>query len=298
MAIRKLKSLLLISLIIVGCYPHHVEEPQIRSSKNCLWRIQSEQNTVYLMGSLHLLKKENYPLHKEIEKAFEDSKVLVLEVDLGEANDPRTQQMMLMKGMFTDGRTLEKAIDEKTYDLAKMKLGELGVDIAPFNNFKPWFFATTLVTIKMQALGFNPELGLDAYFFKKAKQSGKKVIGLETFEYQLGLLDKMSASNQELMVEQSLLELDLIEKEMGSLVQAWSSGDTKGLEDTLLLSFKDFPELYNSLIISRNKKWLEDIESFLRERDHYMIIVGAGHLIGEKGLVELLKKKGYSVEQL
>lgn len=297
MALRKLNISLLIGLTLCCFYSAYAQaEPKV-SSKNILWRIGSQNNSVYLLGSIHLLKSDNYPLNDIIENAFEDSQILVLEFDLESMNDPEIQRTMLMKGMFSEGQTLEKSIGKDAYKLAKTKTEELGMDIAMFENFKPWFFAMTLTTMKLQLLGFNSQYGLDFYFFMKAKQTGKQIVGLETPEYQLDLFDKMPSHNQELLVYQTLLELDIIDKEIDTILNAWSTGDARELGTMLLKSFKEYPGLYETLVTSRNKNWMSKIESFLEKKENYMILVGAGHLVGKNGLVELLKNKGYSIEQ-
>ena len=297
MALRKLNISLLIGLTLCCFYYAYAQEEPKVSSKNILWRIGSQNNSVYLLGSIHLLKSDNYPLNDIIENAFEDSQILVLEIDLESMMDPEIQRTMLMKGMFSEGQTLEKSIGKDAYKLAKTKTEELGVDIAMFENFKPWFFAMTLTTMKLQLLGFNSQYGLDFYFFMKAKQTGKQIVGLETPEYQLDLFDKMPSHNQELLVYQTLLELDIIEKEIDTILNAWSTGDARELGTMLLKSFKEYPGLYETLVTSRNKNWMSKIESFLEKKENYMILVGAGHLVGKNGLVELLKNKGYSIEQ-
>lgn len=298
MVLRKLKTILLFGLIFCCFYSAYAQGNPNVSSKNSLWRVKSKNNSVYLLGSLHLLRSDNYPLSNIIEKAFEDSQILVLEVDLKSMNDPETQLKMLTKGTFADGQTLEKSIGRKAYELAKTKTEELGIDIVMFKDFKPWLFAMTLTTIKLQSLGFDPQHGLDTYFYSKAKQTGKQVVALETPEYQIDLFDKMSTSDQESLVNEALLKLDIAETKMNTILNAWSSGDIKELEATLLKSIKEYPELYETLIANRNKTWLTEIESFLSEKCNYMVLVGAGHLVDKHGLLELLKNKGYSIEQL
>jgi len=298
MVLRKLKTILLFGLIFCCLYSAYAQENLNVSSKNSLWRVKSKSNSIYLLGSLHLLRSDNYPLSDIIEKAFEDSQTLVLEVDLKSMNDPETQLMMLAKGIFADGQTLEESIGRKAYELAKTKTEELGIDIVMFKDFKPWLFAITLTTIKLQSLGFEPQYGLDSYFYSKAKQAGKQVVALETPEYQMDLFDKMSTADQESLVSETLLKLDIVEMKMNTILDAWSSGDIKEMEATLLKSTKEYPELYKTLITNRNKAWLAKIESFLSEKGNYMILVGAGHLVDNKGLLELLKNKGYSIEQL
>jgi len=295
MTSRKMKTGLVIALTL--CFYGLVVNAGESAGQNCLWRISSGGNAVYLLGSVHLLKSNNYPLDDAIEKAFEDSRTLVLEVDIKSMADPKAQQMMLSKGLLAPGDSLEKQLNEETYEQAKTKTEELGLDIAAFKQLKPWFFAMTIALTKLQALGFNARHGIDMYFFSKASRAGKQVLGLETFEQQLEMFDTLSSIDPDELVLQTIKELDIMEKEMDKIIRAWSTGDLQTLEAVMLKSFNEHPAVYETLITERNKKWLAHIESLLTQKDNHMIVVGAAHLAGRDGLVELLTNKGYSVEQ-
>ncbi len=290
----KVKFLILIAFLLgLYCTINAGENPH-----NTLWRISSEKNSVYLLGSIHLLKNNFDFLNDSIKQAFDDSQIVVFEVDPNRMADPRAQQMMLTKGMLAEGKSLDKKINKGTYELARKKAAELGLDISLFKQFKPWFFTMTLAVAKMQQLGFSTENGLDKQFFAKATRSGKQVLGLETVEYQLAMLDTLSEVNQDELVRQTIKELDILEDELDKILTAWSTGDMKLLESTILKSFEEYPEVYNVLIRQRNKNWIPKIESFLKQKDNYMVIVGAAHLAGSDGLVALMKKKGYHIDQL
>jgi uncharacterized protein YbaP (TraB family) len=267
-------------------------------AKNTLWEIKTQTNSVYLQGSVHLLKSDNYPLNHAIKQAFDDSQVLVLETDLANINDQGTKLLFMEKGILPGVKTLDKCISAKTYDLAKRKTSEFGLDIQMFGKFKPWFFAMTIATIKLQELGYNSRYGLDSHFFLKAREQGKKVVGLETVEYQMNLFDSLSDLNQELLVHQTLKELEIIEEMIDVIIDSWSKGDIKRLENTMLKSFKEYPSIYETFITKRNRNWMTKIESFLKDNKNYMVVVGAGHLTGKDGLILMLKKRGYPVRQL
>jgi acetyl-CoA decarbonylase/synthase complex subunit alpha len=177
-----------------------------------------------------LLKSDNYPLNASIEKAFEDSQIIVLEADPRKMSDPKTQQLILTKGMLAQGDSLEDQLSKETYDLAKQKTSELGMDISAFNQLKPWMFSMTITIIELQKLGFNPQHGLDMYFFSKGLKDGKQIMGLETIEYQLDLFDSLSTAEQDALVRQTLKDLDIIQEKTDSLVEAWSIGDIKRVE--------------------------------------------------------------------
>lgn len=292
------KTLRLLAYAFLFFLASRSEEVQSFLGKSTLWKVSSGKNTVYLLGSIHALKNEHYPLKAPIEKAYEDSQVLVLEVDPGGMGDLAIQGAMLGRGMLPPGVTLAQSLSTSVYELAKSKTSELGLDIDVFQGFKPWLFALTLGMTKLQASGFNPVQGVDFYFYGKAADAGKPVKSLETMDYQLGLFDALSPENQEAFVFQTLKDLDVAEKEMDALVAAWSSGDTEALGSILLRNFRGQPDLYEALVAQRNRTWVLKIESYLNDDKNYLVVVGAAHLVGTEGVVELLRRKGYSIEQL
>jgi uncharacterized protein len=273
-------------------------EPTNAASRDCLWRVQSASNCVYLLGSVHLLKAENYPLSVAINKAYYDSRILVLETDLGKAQDTAAQMAILSKGMYGGSNTLVGTLSPATYAMAKQRTKEMGLDMALFDHFKPWYFVMVLTVAKLQALGFNPMDGLDWHFFRRARSEEKQVIGLETLDYQLNLFETISPADQDLLVQQSLKDFDVIEKDMDRILRAWQTGDVEELEKTLLKSFKEYPRIYETFVARRNRNWMPRIESFLKGTDNYMVVVGAGHLAGKDSLIRMLQKQGYKVEQL
>ena len=274
------------------------ETPRQEPAHNCLWRVSGESNCVYLLGSIHLLKSEHYPVSVPISKAFLDSRVLVLEIDLGGATNSATQVHLFSKGMLSGTSTLQRILSPATFDLASRRTKELGLDISLFNGFKPWYFVMTLTMLKLQKLGFDPMDGIDWHFYRQARQYERKVIGLETLDEQIGLFDSVSVAEQEQLVQQTLRDFDVVDKDMNRIYQAWRTGDVAGLEKTLLKSFEEYPRIYNLFVVNRNRKWLPRFESFLKDSDNYLVVVGAGHLAGKDSLVKLLQKKRYKVEQL
>jgi uncharacterized protein YbaP (TraB family) len=262
-----------------------------------LWKVQSKSNTVYIMGSIHYLKPQNYPLDQAMEDAFKDAKKLVLEINPESVEKEQGQKLMLLKGLYTDGRTLKDGVSEETYVLAEKELKGLGLEIKVLNQFKPWFVAITVTALKLQRLGFDPNRGIDRYFFRKAKQEHKEVAGLETFGYQVDLFDRMAERTQELMLVQTLKDVQSMEEAVDTIVRAWASGDMKTLDSVLLRSLREYPEVYQKLVLDRNRAWLPKIESYLSQNETYLVVVGAGHLAGKDGVIEMLKAKGYAVEQ-
>jgi uncharacterized protein len=265
--------------------------------KSFLWRVNSDQNRLYILGSIHLLKKETYPLKKTIEDAFEQTKKLVLEIDLGGANPEKIQQLMLQKSISTDGTALHQNVSNETYEAVAKRAKELGIDIRVLSPFKPWVVAMTMAAIKLQKLGFDPSLGIDRHLAERAKQTDKPTAGLETAEFQLELFDRFSAKEQERLLRQSMDEMDHVERNVTAIVQAWKSGDVGAVEKHLLVGMRDYPEIHQKVIDDRKQRWLPQIENLLSRGENALIVVGAAHLVGKNGIIELLKDRGYRVEQ-
>jgi len=270
------------------------------SGNNFLWKVKGNNNTVYILGSLHLAKPEFYPLDEKIENAFESSDALVVEVDIGKQDPYLLQQKFFEKGMYYGSDTIADHLSKETFELAKKKLASLGMDISYMIMYKPWFLAINLVTLELIKLGFDPNYGIDKYFMDKAR-GNKDILELETVDFQIGLFDGFNDSQQELLLFSTLLDIDIIEQEMEKMISFWQSGDAEGLEKILRRGLDEHPQIlpiYEKLFYERNKSMTKKIETFLADGRDYFVVVGAGHLVGKEGIIELLKEKGYSVNQL
>jgi len=291
------KKLRLLTLLGLGFLSVALARQLSAQEKSFLWKVDSHQNSLYILGSIHLLNKEAYPLKQSIENAFEQTNKLVLEIDLRSANSDKVQQLMLQKGASSDGTVLHQNVSKETYESVAMRAKELGIDIRLLNSFKPWIVATMMAAVKLQQLGFDSKLGIDRYFADRAIRSNKPIGGLETAEFQLGLFDQFSAKEQELLLRQSMNEMDHLERNVAEIVRAWKSGDIGSLEKHLLAGMRDYPEIHQKVIEDRNRRWLPQIEGILSRGENALIVVGAAHLVGTNGVIQLLKSRGYKVEQ-
>jgi len=268
------------------------------SNKHCLWKVKGERNTVYLLGSVHLLKENHYPLPEPFEKAFNDADRLVFEVNLDSSQSPSAQQFILNRCMLKNGQTLKSLLTDSTFNQATELCSSNGLNIMQFQNFKPWFFTLTVMVVKLQQMGFKPELGVDYYYFNKGKAAGKELLNFETAEYQISLFDSLSGHEQEMMIQQVIREINIYETYFNDITRFWSEGRTADLEKLLLESFRDYPALYQRLLVNRNRNWLNEIEKYLQQDVNYLIIGGAGHMVGQEGIIRMLSQKGYQVDQL
>ena len=265
--------------------------------KSLLWKVSKDTNSIYLLGSIHYLRKENYPLKNAVLDAFETSKRLVLEIDLNATSAENARRVTLEKAVYRDGTSLPQNIGEDTYQLAAQRAAQLGIDMRLLNPMKAWFAALTLIAIKLQAIGLDPNLGVDRYLATEAKRRGKPTSGLETLEFQIGLLDQLSKKDQELMLRETVGELDLLDQNLNDIVRSWIDGDDALLAKLLLAGMMEYPEVHQKIIVERNRRWLPEIEKLLQQGNGAMVVVGAAHLVGQDGVIEMLRAKGYSVEQ-
>ena len=280
---------------LTGLAAQQTEETN--SSKSCLWVVETPSNQVFLLGSLHVLKSEAYPLAAEIDRAYALSQRLVFETDLEAMMDPAIQTKMMELGLYPEGQDLFQNISERTRIKLEKRLKTLGLAAADLSRFKPWFLAVTLTTLELQRMGFNPLYGIDIHFYNKARADEKELGYLESVDYQLSLLGNMNARDQKSFLSQTLEDLDIAAQLAGDMVAAWQRGDAEKLYTLLFKSFERYPGIEDRLLTRRNKDWILKIEEMLGKPQNTMVIVGAGHLIGPKGIVELLKQKGYQVKQ-
>jgi uncharacterized protein YbaP (TraB family) len=294
----KRKRAITAALLLMGLVAHLVSAEETRGlpTKGCVWDLRSKESVVTIVGSIHLWKKGSLPISAEMEEAFQLSDSLVLEVDPGRAGWETMQGMLLSKGIYQAGKTLEGSLSRGAFQAVLARAKETGLDASILNRLKPWLVALTVTGLKLNKLGLDPNYGVDRYFVDKAKKSGKGISGLETVEEQLALFDGMSRDTQESLLLQALKDLETIEKELDQLLQAWSLCDQKVLETLLLGSFKEYPDVYTRAISDRNRRWLPKIESLLDRKGKTMLIVGAGHLVGKDSIILLLKERGFLVE--
>lgn len=265
---------------------------------NFLWHIQSKNSTAYVLGSIHLLKQDVYPLSNIIEGAFDKSDYLAVEANVNDIDMPGLQKLMV-SAFYPDGDSLDKHVSQDTWEIVKKETDKIGLSPELFSRQKPWFLAMTLESLELMASGYNPEYGIDKYFLSRAA-GRKNIIELESVDYQINLLSGLSDGEQELFLLYTLKNLKTLVREADGIVDAWKAGNVKLLESIVReSSYGDdrFYPLYDKLIIQRNKSIAAKIEGFLKRKGTYFVVVGAAHLPGEKGIIRLLKEKGYAIEQ-
>ena len=271
---------------------------QAAEARTFAWKVTGKTGIVYLVGSVHVLSADFYPVDAALDAAYKDADLLVEELDLAEMADPTSQMAMLSRGMLPSATPLDKVISAETYTLVNKRITDLGLPMEPFKLLKPWTIALMLQAVEWQHAGLDPELGLDKHFFDRAQTDNKSVQGLETTEFQISRFDGMTMAQQERLLAESLKDVDTEMANMTKLVTAWRAGDVPAVEHLVLTEIKDDPMLYQRLLVDRNKAWLPKIEALFARRGHAFVVVGAAHLVGPDGVVAMLRAKGYKVEQL
>jgi uncharacterized protein YbaP (TraB family) len=297
---RKLLAGIVVVAILVSSA--RAERLAPRGEKTFLWKATSESTTVYLLGSVHMAKKDLYPLAREIEEAFDRSKILVVEADEGKMEPAKIQQLVMEKGLYKEGESLSTKLTKEKLKTAEALVGKLGLTLEQVDRWKPWFLSVNASVMTLQKLGYDSELGIDRHFTRAAKEKMKEIKELESIEFQIGLLSGLSDEMQDLFISSTLEEVDGVEKRMEQIFAAWKKGDDKELNRIMitegLAKKPELAPLQKKLLDDRNVEMVKKCEEYLKTKDVHFVIAGAAHLIGDKGICELLRKKGYKVEQV
>jgi uncharacterized protein YbaP (TraB family) len=262
-----------------------------------LWELHGKHNTVYLLGSIHVLRPNDYPLAPVVLDAYAHAGSLLMEVNLDEINSEQVQAEMLASATLSDGKTLPDVLGKQRYERAAALAHEIGVELSTFDQFAPWFAAEAISELQLTQLGFQPENGVEMYFMDRARSDGKSVDGLETVHDQMSVFQNMSLDAQAEYLLSSLEQAHDLPKEVDSMVRAWQRGDTRWFESELQSDLGHDSDLYQSVLVARNRKWVPKIEALLNGDKNYLVIVGTGHLAGQGSVVDLLKKDGIVATQ-
>jgi uncharacterized protein YbaP (TraB family) len=291
--VRALWALCLIGLLCACSTTNGLVE-----SKATLWKVKGDHNTMYLLGSVHVLSKHAYPLKPALERAFDDANQVVFEIDLTRFTPKSFRQEFKRTALYPSGQSLSKKLSPGTIELLKSVLPHYGLTLHEVERFKPWFLAEWLSSRALEMAGFSDRLGVDFYFYHKAKAAGKPVLGLETLRDQAQIFDSFNDEENEFYLVSTISGLPAYAVMVRRLVDAWKDGDVRLLDQLLNQDKRSDPTTHDVLFSKRNSKWMPEIERFAHESGNYLIIVGAGHLVGDDGVVAQLKRAGYSVQQL
>ena len=291
-----MKKILLPLILMISTNMAYAEAP-----KPLLWKVSDANNSLYLLGSFHMLKTTDYPLAKSTDLAFDDAEQLYFELSPEEMNNPALGQKMAQAAMRTDGKTLQQSLSAETWKKFEASAAKNNLPAANFQSFEPWFVALILSVTEMQKIGLNPALGLDKHFMERAAKAGKPAKGLESGDSQIAIFDGMSMKQQEQFLQDALDESADMKKKIDELHSTWRNADDKALFNIMAKEMSQkYPELYQTINLDRNNAWLPKLEAMLKDndKDDVMVVVGSLHLVGDDGVIKMLKSKGYKVERL
>ncbi len=280
----------LLALGLLGCLTAHAASP--------VWAIHGDHNTVYLAGSVHLLKANDSALPTAFDRAYTGSHTLIMEIDLGKVDPMAAATWMAAHGMLPDGTDLKTALGAARYQRVSTEATRLGMPMEMVGQFAPWVLGLQLMDMQYAKDGFDAESGVEQQLEHRAQADGKPTVGLETLEEQLGFFEALTPDQQAKFLDLVLNDLHDVDTDTKEVVTAWRAGDAAKLAALLSDEYKQFPALYRSLVTDRNKHWEPQIQKLLHDKDNYFVVVGALHLVGDGGLLELLRKDGFKVEQL
>lgn len=270
-------------------------------SEGALWKVSDEDNTVYLLGSVHVADGSIYPLSRSILDAYEDAEVLAVEANILTIQE---DVAYIQQKMFLEGETtIDQVVSEETYEAYVQAIQPLGVAPEMYNKLKPWYAAMLLQSVTMTNASYDQSLGIDVYFLTKAVNQ-KPIIELEGTRFQIDMFDSFSDALQ----EQYLLgvlegeESETIDM-VGAILESWKTGDVVELEE-LLFNTEATSEMnkeFNEKVWqTRNNNMVQKVLSMLTEDDEndYLVVVGAGHMLQDSGIIKQLINEGYTVEQV
>jgi uncharacterized protein YbaP (TraB family) len=263
-----------------------------------LWELEGAEGQVMLMGSVHFLRESDYPLPAKLDAAYVVADSLTMEIDMDDLDPVAAQSVLASLGTNPDGTTLQEVLGGANYAEATQLAEDLGIPLALFDSFKPWFAALSITQLRMMQLGFDPNWGIESRITERARTESKPILGLETLEEQLSFMNDLDSETQQLFLLQSLEEATEVQDEVESLVAAWRSGDLQTLEQLLLEGLQETPLLFDALLVQRNQNWVPQIIELTQQPGNHLVIVGTMHLVGENSVLRMLEDEGVSSRQL
>jgi uncharacterized protein YbaP (TraB family) len=269
--------------------------------KHFLWKVTGPKGVVYLLGTIHAAKADFYPLPSIIEDSFEKADTLIEEIDISEpAEAARAQQALVETGSYPNGDAITNHLSEVTRSHLAAYVKKGGLPEPAIAHMRPWL-SMLVEQLELQRMGFDPSYGLDQHFIEEARQSHKQIGALEDAGSQLKMLSSLSEEFQDRLLLSSLVDMEKSHDVLDLLTQAWQSGDAAAVQELITSSVRDYPQLkplMTELFDDRNTAMAAKIERFLQTPKSYFVAVGAGHLVGDQGILSQLRRKNLAVDQL
>jgi uncharacterized protein YbaP (TraB family) len=265
-------------------------------AQSAVWELSRNGKTLYLGGSVHILREEDFPLPPEFDAALDRSGMLILEADVEQVSDPEFMWGLFSRMFLTD-TTLDKLLSPQVFEELANLFEGLGMPISEVLTLKPMVLSNVISVMYMQNLDFV-EKGVDFYYLEQAKAAGKKVGFLEPIEFQMDIFFDMGTGYEDELIQYTIDGTDESESGLLRLVDEWKKGIPDYLEEGITEMKEKFPHVYRDLILDRNNTWIPQIEAYLETEEIEFILVGYAHLFGPDGLLPKLRALGVTVKQL
>ncbi len=264
-----------------------------------VWKTSKGGESFYIGGTVHMLAASDHPLPAPFDVAYAEADVLVFETDMAAMESPEFQMKSIQAMTYQDGRMLQGALNEATYNDLSAFLESRGINAAQFSMFTPAGVGLMLVVMEYQRMGLVPTYGVDSTYYQRAVTDQKNLLALETPDEQLSFIAHMADGKENEMIAYTLRDISRLPDYFGMLKTAWREGDLKSMEKAALADIrKEFPQMHQRLIVDRNNNWLREMDTMITTEEVEFILVGALHLAGDEGVIAQLKKKGFSVKQV
>ncbi|WNC68159.1 TraB/GumN family protein [Thalassotalea nanhaiensis] len=263
-----------------------------------VWQVSKNGETVFFGGTVHVLSESDYPLPAAFDKAYQQSAVLVFEMDMSLTQTMAFQQQMLQQMTYQDGRTYADDLKPETVKKLNAYMESKGIPVANLQMFKPSMLSITLTMVELQRLGLGGT-GVDAFFNTKGIADKKSFKYLELPEQQISYLANMGKGYEDELINYTLDDMKKLPTVMQQMKDAWRKGDNEELYNVAGKEWQEsFPKSYNELLVERNNNWMPAVEGYFNTKEVEFVLVGAMHLVGEEGVLSQLKAKGYTIKQL
>jgi uncharacterized protein YbaP (TraB family) len=268
------------------------------SAEGLVWKVQKGKSVVYLGGTIHMLRANDYPLPEEYDKAYKDSEILVFETDMAELQSPGTQMRIMSESMLPEGQGLDDLLSISTYEALSDYCDAAGMPLAMLNQMKPSIVMISLLALELQKQGIGLD-GVDIYYHGRAVADGLGLVALESVDDQIGYLLSMGDGYEDEFILHSIEDMKEAGEQVEELIDAWREGDDEAMAELMIGDVKEkYPDIYRDLFKGRNDKWLPGIEKLFMTPEKEFVLVGSAHLLGDDGIIEALRSKGYKINKV
>jgi len=296
---RSIYAVWILLLTILGAAQAQQTAPaQPKPRRFLMWKATSPTTTIYLVGSIHVGDPSMYPLPKEVEAAFAAAKVLTVEINLNSVDQAKAMALVQQNGMYAENDSLSKHLSKETAAMLDDFCSKHNVPRTGMEKLKPWVVAVTIAALSWQQAGEDPKLGIDKHFLDESKPP-QRIDELETMESQLSIFATATDEEQQGLLLSTLKEGDKTKDMIKRLQAAYISGDPDALQKIMdEESDMGTQSLTKKLLDDRNVLMISKMDGYLKGSEPIFVVVGAAHIIGDKGIAKALRDKGYKVEQV